>query len=124
MKKRNGFVSNSSSSSFVLFTTKEVMNEALKECTAIQKEAVENYIFDKGIFFEKEMMEFSFFHSSEEYDDDLCDIVDKYFPNRDEDDCEEIDNLADFIFEGGFISIIDKKAEELKESVLSHREEV
>ena len=124
MKKRLGFVSNSSSSSFVLFTTKEVIDEALKECTPIQKEAVENYIFNKGNFFGKELMEFSYFHSSEEYDDYLCEIIDSHFPKKDEDDYTEIDKLTDFIFEGGFISIVDSKAKELEESVLCHNEEV
>ena len=124
MKKRLGFVSNSSSSSFVLFTTKEVIDEALKECTPIQKEAVENYIFNKGNFFGKELMEFSYFHCSEEYDDNLCEIIDNYFPKKDEDDYTEIDKLTDFIFEGGFRSIVDSKAKYLEESVLCHSEEV
>jgi len=122
MKKRTGFVSNSSSSSFVLFASEKVFDEALKECTEIQKEVVERYIYEdklvNGVLFNK----FAYYHSSEEIDEDLLDIIDENFPNRDEDDYSMVEELEIFVFGGGFDTILETKAKELNEIILSHEE--
>ena len=121
MKNRFGFVSNSSSSSFVAFASKEVVDAALAECTELQKEALGKYIseYDEE-FFGRVLYTFSYYHSSEEYDENICDLVDTYFPKRDEDDYSEIDALTEFIFEGEFNKILVQKAFERGETVLSH----
>ncbi len=121
MKERLGFVSNSSSSSFVAFASKEVMDAALEDCTDIQKEALKKYIskYDED-FFGRTLYTFSYYHSSEEYDEDICDLVDAYFPNKDKDDYTEIEKLTEFVFEGIFDKILVEKAFERGETVLSH----
>ena len=121
MKIRFGLVSNSSSSSFVAFASKEVMDAALAECTDIQKEAVEEYIkkYDDD-FFGKTLYTFSYYHSSDEFDDTICDLVDQYYPNKDKNDDSEIYNLTEFVFEGGFENILSQKALERGETILSH----
>ena len=55
MKIRNGFVSNSSSSSFVLLVSKEVHDKAMEKLSPYQK-AVINSISDKGFFLNKEII--------------------------------------------------------------------
>ena len=120
MKKRFGFVSNSSSSSFVAFATKEVFDDALAECTEIQRKAVEENISHKTIpLFGKEMKEFSYYYCSEEFDDDICDLVDEYFPDRNGDN-SEIYKLTEFVYEGGFEKLLNNKAAEHNEAVLSY----
>jgi len=122
MKIRNGFVSNSSSSSFVMFASEKVFDEALNQCTDIQREAVENYIEDVGEFNGVKLNKFSYYHSSDEYDEDIIDLVENHYPDKNEDDYSEVENLTDFVFEGGFDSLVEEKAKELNEQVLSHYE--
>lgn len=122
MKIRNGFVSNSSSSSFVMFASEKVFDEALSQCTDMQREAVENYIENVGEFNGVKINKFSYFHSSEDDDENIYDVIDKYNPNRDGDDYAQVQELTEFVFEGGFDSLVEEKAKQLNENILSHQE--
>ena len=106
----------------VLFASEKVFVEALKECDQIKQEAVGNYIFDEGEFNGVKVSKFAYYHSSEEFDDDIIDIIDAHFEDRDEDDYSQVEDLTQFVFEGGFSSLVEKKAKELNETILSHEE--
>ena len=63
MKIRNGFVSNSSSSSFVMLVTKEAHEKALKELTAYQKAVIDKITYEETLF-GREAVSFSQWHSN------------------------------------------------------------
>lgn len=92
MKLRTGFVSNSSSSSFVLIASKEAFDNAMKDLTADEKSAVKLFI-TSGKFLNKDVNIFGF-----AYNDNTDFIVSKI-----EDhicDKNNISNLEEFILHG------------------------
>lgn len=57
MKIRNGFVSNSSSSSYVIITTQEAYDNVMKKLSKIEAGAVkEVFCFDKKKLFDKQIL--------------------------------------------------------------------
>jgi hypothetical protein len=73
MKTRQGFVSNSSSSSFVLITTKEMLEEAKQSLTQFGKDLVDSVIQEpsKAKIFGKNCLVFWGEYNSEEMGSDL-----------------------------------------------------
>ena len=61
MKIRNGFVSNSSSSSFVIFVKKDVSDAIKEECTTFQKMVMEYVESGPMTFCGVELMKYSYF---------------------------------------------------------------
>lgn len=57
MKMRSGFVSNSSSSSYIILTTKETYDKVLKKLSELEREAVKaEFDFEKEKAFGKDMI--------------------------------------------------------------------
>ncbi len=116
MKVRQGFVSNSSSSSFVIFASKEVFEATLAECTEIEQKVAHLFLSDKPkIFLGRQILSYSY--CSGNNGDWYYDQVNEVCYSSDDEDLDE-DALHEFAF-GGFESRVSTKAEEMNEGVLT-----
>lgn len=68
MKVRNGFVSNSSSSSFVLIVTKEAFNEAISKESPLGQ-AILSHVMEKATIFGRDCMTYGDCSSDYHWDD-------------------------------------------------------
>jgi len=111
MKIRQGFVSNSSSSSFVIFASKEAFEATLAECDEIEKKVAKLFLTDKpSIFLGKEVLSYSY--CSGNNGDWYYDQVREALISEDEEE-----KMQSFAF-GEFESKVSRKAEEMGEGVL------
>jgi len=117
MKIRQGFVSNSSSSSFVIFASKEVFDATLAECSEIERKVAELFLTEKPEFFlGRRVLSYSYCtgNSGDSYYDRIRETIDS-------DDEDDEDNMIDFAF-GGFETLVSEKAHEMGEGVLTNIE--
>ena len=106
MKTRNGFVSNSSSSSFVIVTTKDKWNEAVKEFTKkVNKNIAKIVVSEYGQGEEAKVLGqnalvFTGIFSSEDYGTAVLDDLETSGKISDDDAedlaCEAYDKMGDF----------------------------
>lgn len=94
MKTRQGFVSNSSSSSFIIVIPKEVHEKALEYLSDFEKLVVKECVYDKGILFGRSIVAYDEWtdmngynniegteienYDGDRYDGDLYDAMDKW----------------------------------------------
>ena len=133
MKLREAFIANSSSSSFVLFVSKEVYNIVLETLTDLQKKVVKLYSSEQPKkFMNRDIIAYSYYINDrseryaiesaiEEYkeemdhDDRVVNEAIKALSDSEEEDL--IDKLSDFAF-NDFEDMLRVKAEEIGEGVL------
>ena len=133
MKTRSGFVSNSSSSSFILFASKEAFDAALADCSELEKKIAAHFIEkDTKQFLGRDVCSYSYCSGNcGDYAYELVrDEVNNWLSTSSKDSGKEahyviddaIDDAIDFAF-GGFTSKLREKANTLNENVLTHRED-
>jgi hypothetical protein len=117
MKTRNGFVSNSSSSSFVLVAEKDQWEECLKESHPMLRHLISNGSVNK--VFGKELVTISGYESTEDSAWRLEDWNGEYvksdgttIPNDKIDDCYEVYDHDVVCMEDDAITIVCKKMKE------------
>lgn len=117
MKIRNGFVSNSSSSSFVLFASKEAFDLAQKDLTDNQKKAIAPFISSTDKFLGRDML--CYRYTSGDYGDEefARDVVKEFTEDE-----AEIEDLCEFVF-GHFDVMLKKASAELDEGCLTYIKE-
>lgn len=121
MKIRSGFVSNSSSSSFVLMATKEAFDAALAACTQEQRDYVSSLIGGGEKFLGREIKTYSYFSDNGGYSP--FDDIENPYDDEDIENYEELrDALSDFGY-SGFVDLVKEKATELGEGVFEHEED-
>lgn len=121
MKIRNGWVSNSSSSSFVIFASREAFDAALEGLTDIEKKIANLFISKKSEdFLGRKVYSYSYCsgNNGDYYYDQVRDVICNVALNENEDEDELNDKYMDFAF-GGFESLVTKKAKEMGEGVLT-----
>lgn len=122
MKIRQGFVSNSSSSSFVIFASKEAFEATLAECSEIEKKVAKMFLTDKPTtFLGKEVLSYSYCsgNNGDWYYDQVRNALNsEEFDDEEDNEDEDEDEMQNFAF-GGFESRVTKKAEEMGEGVLT-----
>lgn len=125
MKVRQGFVSNSSSSSFVIFASKEVFEAVMKDLTELQRTIVSRFTEGPKHFLGKDIMSYGYQsgNNGDWYYEQVNEIIDAHEENLKEDldhiDIDSIkEDMQEFAF-GGFGSLIRNKANELGEGVLT-----
>lgn len=123
MKIRQGFVSNSSSSSFVIFASQEVFEATLAECNEIEKKVAKLFLTDKPEdFLGRKVLSYSY--CSGNNGDWYVDQVREALEDEDSDeDSDDSDSMIDFAF-GEFESRVSKKAEEMGEGVLTDSQDM
>ena len=138
MKKREGFVSNSSSSSFVLYSSKEAMDAALAECTEFERKVVEVSLGEERDFLGRRVCSYTYpvGNNAESWMDEIQSVIYDFFDDNfneenivaagfdlpDEDEQEDLDeyiqektiDFAQCIFE----TMVEEKAKELGETVM------
>ena len=141
MKNRFGFVSNSSSSSFITYASKEACDAALAECTELQKNIVKLSLGNERQFLNRTVMSYSYpsGNNADWWDDELdtiyCDFFDEDYSDEkiiesgfalpDEDQREDVaeyirEKVRDFACGGGFETLLTKKAAEHGENTMSN----
>lgn len=122
MKARQGFVSNSSSSSFVMFATAETFEAVLSQCNELQKMVAEKFISGPEDFLGRRVMNYSY--ESGNIGDYCCDLVSEvvegFAEKYPEKDAVSRDDMMDFAF-SEFETMIAAEAHARGESVLTYR---
>ena len=124
MKARHGFVSNSSSSSFVIFASAEVFNDALSQCSELEKAVAEKFLSGPENFLGRSVRSYSYCSGNigDYYYDMVSDAVEEYLEKY-PDAIIDRDDMNDFAF-GGFEKKIEELAEKLGENTLCHSEDM
>lgn len=119
MKVRQGFVSNSSSSSFVIFASKEVFDAVLADLNDLQKKVANLFISESETFLGREVMSYSYCsgNNGDYYYEQVEEVVNSQDENGD-DENESLDEMVDFAFDE-FEKLIEGKAKEMGEGVLT-----
>jgi len=120
MKIRQGFVSNSSSSSFVIFASQEAFDAALAECSEIEKKIAKLFLCDSPKeFLGKKVLSYSYCtgNNGDYFYDQVREALAEE-ENEEEEDEDKEDEMQNFAF-GEFESKVAKKAQEMGEGVLT-----
>ena len=130
MKIRTGFVSNSSSSSFIIYVSRKVFDLVYGTLTEVQKQVVDLSKGGEQEFMGVPVISYSYVTGSDGwlYDEiEGMGLSEEELLDGDEDDIDEdVENSSDALYEfatGGFESRLVEKAKELGESVLTHSED-
>lgn len=107
MKSRQGFVSNSSTSSFILITTKENFDKCYNELNDVEKKIVD-FVTDEAKFLDTDCRTIEYIqgnYSTFEYDD----------PELTSEDFEKIEEEYDYCREDFYWEVINKFEEKVSE---------
>jgi len=124
MKARHGFVSNSSSSSFVMFASMEAVNAALEQCSELENGIARKFLSGPEDFLGRKVMSYSYCSGNigDYYYDMVSDAIEEYIEKY-PDAIIDRDDMTDFAFDG-FEKKIDQVAEKLGEHTLCHSEDM
>lgn len=122
MKIRTGFVSNSSSSSFCLFASKEAFTKALQSCSDVEKRIISEFTEQKK-FMGKEIWKYSYLSGNygDYYTDRVREIAESYLEENPNAEIDQ-DYLMDFAF-GNFENKLKQIADGMHEGILTDSQE-
>jgi hypothetical protein len=126
MKIRNGFVSNSSSNSFLAIGTKEVFDAALAECNMLEKMLANNFITN-DTFLGRDVCSFYYFDGGDGPCGNIEETIDAYYEeanNVDEESMDDKRDNAEMFIKEIFPEKLEAKAKELGENLITRCEDM